>query len=174
MSTNLNCARMVEELVPKVVDGEALDWQVEAVDVHLRGCADCTAWRDELVRGGSVLREDARAAVAAADFSGVWAAVSRGMDRADADARVQRIKGGFFGWSGFSRFAAAAAMAAAFAWAMLVPPGHLEHDFARGDNRVEVSSVEGGDDNTVMVYESQDENVTFIWVMDETWDERAL
>ena len=174
MVTTQNCERMKEELVPRVVDGEALDWQVEAVDVHLRGCADCTAYRDELRQVGTLLRTDVHAAVTASDFSGMWAAVSRGMDRADSDTRVARVRSGLFGWTGFSRFAAATAMAAALAWAMILPPPSDSHDYAAGDNRVEVSSVEGGDDNTVMVYESQDENVTFIWVMDETWDERAL
>lgn len=170
MTTNVSCER-VEELIPKVVDREALDWEIEAVEGHLASCASCASLREELVGIGAWVRRDVAAAVEAADFSGVWAAVERGMDRADAEARAERIRR-LFSFTGLSRLVAAGAVAAAFAWALLLPDRSV-HEFS-GDNRVEVSSVEGGAGNTVMIYESEDDNVTFIWVFDETHQERAL
>ena len=169
---NANGCERIEELVPKVVDRQALDWEVEAVQAHLAGCADCAALRDDLVRIGALVRRDVAAAVEAADFSGLWSAVEKGMDRADAEQGAERIRRTFFSWASVSRFAAAAAVAAAFAWAVLLP-GKSVHEYA-SDNTIEISSVEGGADNTVMIYESDEDNVTFIWVIDETYEERAL
>lgn len=164
MSTNYGCER-IEELVPKVLDREALDWEVRAVDAHLASCPSCSVLRGDLERIGVLVRRDVASAVASADFSRLWRGIEAGMDRVDAEHRAERVRL-MFSWTGFSRFAAAAAMAAAFVWAVLLP-GRVLHDFDSADNRVEVSSIEGGEDNTVMIYESDVDNVTFIWVMDD-------
>ena len=168
MSATYGCER-IEELVPKVLDREALDWEIRAVDAHLSSCASCSAIRADLERIGVLVRRDVSAAVASADFSRLWRGVEAGMDRVDAEHRAENVRR-LFSWTGFSRFAAAAAMAAAFAWAVLLP-GRVLHDFHSADNRVEVSAVEGGADNTVMIYESDEDNVTFIWVIDESYSE---
>ena len=167
--TIANCQRM-EELIPKVVDREALDWEVEAVNAHLSTCASCSELRDGLLAIGGLVRRDIAAAVEKADFSGMWAKIEAGIDRAEAKRDSERVKHLFFSWSAVSRWAATAAVAAAFAWAVLLPPAGL-NQFGNADERVEVSSIEGGDDNTVMIYESEEENVTFIWVIE---DERTL
>lgn len=165
-----SCERM-EELVPKVVDREALDWEVRAVDAHLASCPSCSVLRTELESIGALVRKDVATAVASADFSRLWRGIEAGMDRADAQHAAERVRR-IFSWTGFSRFAAATVMAAAFAWAVLLP-GRVLHDFHSVDNRVEVSAVEGGEDNTVMIYESHEDNVTFIWVIDESYDEEG-
>lgn len=159
----------MEELIPKVVDREALDWEVEAVSSHLSSCASCTELRDGLLTIGGLVRRDIATAVDTADFSGMWAKVEAGIDRAEATRDSERMKRLFFSWSAVSRWAATAAVAAAFAWAVLLPSGAFR-SYA-SDNRIEVSSIEGGNDNTVMIYESEEDNVTFIWVIE---DERAL
>jgi hypothetical protein len=168
-STIANCQRM-EELIPKVVDREALDWEVEAVNAHLSSCASCSELRDGLLAVGGLVRRDIAAAVEKADFSGMWAKVEAGMDRVDAKHDSERMKRLLFSWGAVSRWAAVAAVAAAFAWAVMLPPGAL-HDYGSADNRIEVSSIEGGKDNTVMIYESEEDNVTIIWVIE---DERTL
>ena len=169
MKANLSHER-IEELVVKAADGEALDWETELVAEHVRGCASCTELRRGLADVGSLLRRDVAAAVASADFSGMMSRIDAGIDRADAKRARERMRHLFFSWSAVSRWGATAAVAAAFAWAVLLPSGAL-HDYTGADNRVEVSSVEGGKNNTVMVYESEEDNVTFIWVIE---DERAL
>lgn len=167
-TTIANCQRM-EELIPKVVDREALDWEIEAVSSHLSSCASCSELRDGLLAIGGLVRRDIAAAVEKADFSGMWAKVEAGIDRAEAKRDSERMKRFLFSWSAVSRWAATVAVAAAFAWAVLLPPGAFRSYAA--DNRIEVSSIEGGTDNTVMIYESAEDNVTFIWVIE---DERAL
>lgn len=169
MSTNLSHER-IEELLPKVVDGEAQDWENEAVRAHLPTCASCTDLRDGMLALGGFVRRDVAAAVESADFSGLWAKVDAGIDRAAAKQDADRLKRLFFSWPAVTRWVATGAVAAAFAFAVVMP-GNPLHDFSSADNRIEVSSIEGGADNTVMIYESEEDNVTFIWVIE---DERAL
>lgn len=169
MNANLNCQR-IEELIPKVVDREALDWEIQAVGAHLPTCASCTELRDGLLAIGGFVRRDIAAAVESADFSGLWARVEEGIGRAAAKRDEERMKRLFFSWPAVTRWVATGAVAAAFAFAVLLPGSPL-HDFAGADNRIEVSSIEGGAHNTVMIYESEEDNVTFIWVIE---DERAL
>ena len=159
----LNCERVLE-LVPKVVDGEGLEWEVQAVADHTASCADCAQLRADLVEIGTLVRTPLRAAVAQADFSQMWRAVERGMDRVDAERRRERsVVAPSFGWVAFSRFASVAAVAGIAAVAVFQP--FAERQLT--DNRVEISSIEGGADNTVMIFESPEEQVTFIWVIDE-------
>lgn len=167
--TLLNCPR-IEELIPKVVDREALDWEVEAVNAHLPTCTSCSELRDGMLAIGGLVRRDIAAAVEQADFSGLWAKIDAGIDRAETKRDADRMKRLFFSWTAVSRWAATAAVAAAFAWAVLLPSSGL-HDFESADNRIEVSSIEGGKNNAVMIYESEEDNVTFIWVIE---DERTL
>lgn len=165
--TTLSCNK-IEELIAKVIDREALDWEVDAVKTHLPTCASCTELRDGMIELGGFVRSDIASAVASADFSGLMAKVDAGIDRAAAKRDSDRLKGLLFSWPAVTRWVATGAVAAAFAYALFLPP---PRDFATQDNRIEVSSVEGGANNTVMIYESQDDNVTFIWVIE---DERAL
>lgn len=160
----------IEELVVKAADGEALDWEKELVAGHLRGCSSCAELQRGLSDVGVLLRRDVAAAVADADFSGMMSRIDAGIDRAAAERDRERVRRLFFSWSAVSRWGATAAVAAAFAWAVLLPSG-APHDYTGADNRVQVSSVEGGKNNTVMIYESEEDNVTFIWVIEE---ERAL
>lgn len=165
----LQCDRVLE-LVPKVVDGEGLEWEVQAVADHTATCADCAQLRADLVEIGTLVRAPIRAAVADADFSGMWRAVERGMDRADAERRRERRAAtSSSGWAAFSRFASVAAVAGLAAVALFQPFADRTHEIR--DNRVEISSIEGGENNTVMIYESPDEQVTFIWVIDEVPNE---
>lgn len=161
----LGCDRIVE-LVPKVVDRQALEWEVEAVSSHTAGCADCAQLQADLRDIGRLVREPVLAETAAADFSGFWRAVEAGIDReerlvgrATAANAPARSAGG---WAWFSRFAAAAAVAAMLVVGVTGPSGGSHYE---ADNRIEVSSIEGGADNTVMIYESPEDNVTFIWVI---------
>lgn len=161
----LQCERVLE-LVPKVVDGEGLEWEVQAVADHTASCADCSQLRLDLVEIGALVRAPLRAAVAQADFSQMWRAVESGMDRVDAERRRERrVAAPLFGWATFSRFASVAAVAGLASIAIFQP--FADRSRERGDNRVEISSLEGGADNTVMIYESPDDQVTFIWVIDE-------
>lgn len=165
----MNCER-IEEMIGKVVDREALDWEVDAVTAHLPTCANCSELREGMVALGGFVRRDIAAAVDGADFSHLWDKVEAGIDHAAAKHDKERMKRLFFSWPAVTRWVATGAVAAAFAFGVLLPGSPL-HDFAGADNRVEVSSIEGGKDNTVMIYESEDDNVTFIWVIE---DERAL
>ena len=167
MNANLTCQR-IEELIPKVVDREALDWESQAVAAHLPTCASCTGLRDGMVELGGVVRRDIAAAVDAADFSGLMTRIDTGIDRAATKRDADRMKSLFFSWPAVTRWVATGAVAAAFTFAVVLPPAR---DLASQDNRIEVSSIEGGTDNTVMIYESEEDNVTFIWVIE---DERAL
>lgn len=169
MRPNPNHER-IEELVVKAADGEALDWEKDAVAAHLPGCESCRELQSALHAMGGVIRRDVAAAVERADFSGFMARVDAGIDRAETQRDRERLRRLFFSWGAVTRWGATAAVAAAFAWAVLLPSGPL-HDFAGNDNRIEVSSIEGGANNTVMIYESEEDNVTFIWVIE---DERAL
>lgn len=165
----LQCDRVLE-LVPKVVDGEGLDWEVQAVADHTASCADCAQLRADLVEIGTLVRAPIRAAVANADFSGMWRAVESGMDRADAERRsARRTAAPSFGWAAFSRFASVAAVAGLAAVAIYQPFADRTRDLR--DNRVEVTSIEGGPNNTIMIYESPEEQVTFIWVLDDVSNE---
>ncbi len=155
----------VQEWIPKVVDREALAWERAAVEEHLAGCAACAELRAELVEIGALVRGPILAAADAADFSGLWPAVSAGIDRELAAARRERVASR--GWDALlaplSRWVAGGLVAAAAAAAVWIAPP-APHLFP-ADLRVEVSEVEGGADHDVMIYESQDENVTFILVM---------
>lgn len=168
MSTNNLTCSQIEERIAKVIDREALDWEIQAVAAHLPTCVSCAEFRDGLAALGGFVRRDIAAAVAKADFSDLMANVDAGIDRAAAQRDAARLKSLFFSWPAVTRWVATGAVAAAAAFAVLLP-GNPLHDFAGADNRVEVSSIEGGADNTVMIYE--DDNVTFIWVIE---DERAL
>lgn len=165
--TTMSCNK-IEELIAKVIDREALDWEADAVKAHLPACASCTELRDGMLALGGLVRKDIAAAVASTDFSGLWNKVDAGITRTAAKADSERLKHLFFSWPAVTRWVATGAVAAATAFAFLLPP---LHDFASQDNRIEVSSIEGGADNTVMIYESEEDNVTYIWVIE---DERAL
>ena len=167
--TTMSCNK-IEELIAKVIDREALDWEVDAVKVHLPTCASCTELRDGMLALGGLVRKDIAAAVDSTDFSGLWNKVDAGITRAAATHDAERMKRLFFSWPAVTRWVATGAVAAAFAFAVLLPGSPL-HDFAAADNRIEISSIEGGTNNTVMIYESEEDNVTFIWVIE---DERAL
>ena len=167
--TTLSCSK-IEELIAKVIDREALDWEVDAVKSHLPTCASCTELRDGMIELGGFVRSDIASAVASTDFSGLMAKIDAGIDRAAAKRDSDRMKSLLFSWPAFTRWVATGAVAAAFAFAMLMA-GNPLHDFESADNRIEISSIEGGTDNTVMIYESEEDNVTFIWVIE---DERAL
>lgn len=163
----MNCDRVIE-LIPKVVDREALEWETAAVEEHTAGCRECASLRSDLTEIGSLVRAPAQAAVVAADFSGFWTAVSRGIDAAQRDTKPARPRVSLFVWPALSRLASAAAVAAVLVVALVFAPAR-QHFGA--DNRIEVSSIEGGSDNTVMIFESPDDNVTFIWVLDEVPDQ---
>lgn len=162
MSVSLECAR-VEELVPKVVDRQALEWEVEAVDAHTSTCANCSALRNDLVEIGAFVRAPVKRAVAAVDFSRFWENVSRGID-ALPKVRHEKPKVGLFSWTMATRLAAAASVAVA---ALLIFPTDHTHHYSESKQKVEVVAIEGGDDNTVMIYESPDDEVTFIWLIEE-------
>ena len=163
----LECAR-VEELVAKVVDREALEWEVEAVDAHTSGCASCAALRADLVEIGALVREPVQRAVAAADFSSFWTKVSAGID-ALPRVRHEKPRVALFSWTMVTRLAAVASVAAV---AFLVLPEDHSHHFAEAKQKVDVVAIEGGDDNTVMIYETPDDQVTFIWLIPETLEEK--
>ncbi len=160
MSVSLECAR-IEELVPKVVDRAALDWEVEAVDAHTATCASCSALRADLVEIGVFVRGPVKRAISTTDFSRLWANVSRGID-ALPTLRHEKKTTPFFSWTMATRLAAAASVAV---FALLVLPEDHSHHFAESTQKVDVVAIEGGDDNTVMIYESQDATqTTIIWI----------
>lgn len=163
---SLECAR-VEELVPKVVDREALEWEIEAVDAHTATCSSCSTLRSDLVEIGAFVRAPVARAVESADFGKLWANVSRGID-ALPKVRHEKRSVPFFSWTMLTRLAAAASVAAV---AFVVLPEDHSHHYAESKQKVEVVAIEGGDDNTVMIYETPDDEVTFIWVIPETASE---
>lgn len=159
----MNCER-IHEFIPKMLDGEALDWERDAVSQHTGTCADCAALQAELVEIGLLVRAPVRAAVADADFSSMWMRVERGMDRADRDRRASRRAAApaFFSGAFVARFASLAAAAAIAALAFLGPVARAPAGLA--DNHIDVNSVEAGKNDTVTVYSNPDDDVTFIWV----------
>ena len=168
----MNCER-IEELIPKVVDRQALDWEVEAVGAHLPTCAACASLDRELREIGALVRAPVARAVAEADFSGFWAKVDAGI-RSSAPTRMLGVAKPkvSFGWLAFARVASAVSVAAMLALIMWLPI-HQEHDFAANDNAVDVQSISGGANDTVMIQSSgkDDADVTFIWVIPETYQE---
>jgi hypothetical protein len=163
----VNCER-IQELVPKVVDRQALDWEISAVGEHVTTCAGCASLKSDLIEIGALVREPIRREVAEADFSKFWQAVERGIDRLPAPARAIRER--VSAWLMVSRLAAVAAVAASLVLALYVPI-QRPHGFAANDNRVDVQSAEGGADDTVLI-DTDDQGATFIWVIPETYEEK--
>ena len=162
----MNCER-IQEYLSHAADGRTADWEREAIDAHVPGCAECAAFRDALAPMGAALRAETRAAVNAADFSALWDAIAAGIDRANhapAPARVRvRVRVTRTFWA---RFASAGAIAAILAFAMYAPAAPLTRGGV-ADNHVDVKSVEGGKDSTVTV-DNDDDGVTVIWVDEDS------
>jgi anti-sigma factor RsiW len=155
----MNCERILE-IIPKAADGEALDWEREALAEHLAGCPDCSAVQAELAQIGMLVRRPVAQAVAEADFSALWRGISHGIDRAESQPVAKAARASGFGrlLPRLSYFGAAAAIAS---FALFTPAPQA---VAVADNHVDVQSVEAGANQTVTVYTNPDDDVTFIWV----------
>ena len=163
----------IQQLMGRVIDGEATDLERAELDTHLEKNPSDRAVMDEMTKVGSLFRAEIVAELDSVDLSGIWSGVSAELDRAKALVPVQDVSV----WDQFSAWLnrvlpvpapalgwASAAVAIVLV-AVIGPRIGNNPGTARG--LVSVEQVDAAANMTVMLYKTPDDNVMFIWLFED-------
>lgn len=165
----------IYELIGRVLDGEATDAERTEVMSHLESHPEDRAWMEEAEKTGNLFRAQVRAEMEAVDLSGIWPGVQRGLNELEHDAAADPSAPAppqrFRNWlETFLPFPAPAlgwvAAAAAIAAVAIISPRLGQHGGGLAHGFVEVEQVDTPADTSVMIYDTPDDNVKFIWVFE--------
>ncbi|GAB4330747.1 MAG: hypothetical protein Kow0099_01500 [Candidatus Abyssubacteria bacterium] len=167
----MSCEK-VRSLLDRFYDNELGRRKHRAVSEHLRQCPGCAGEFEKLSRTGLLLKSHYRDFANADDVSAVWAGVSRAMDTTDAlqpdqsEPLLEKL-GRIFAIPK-PAWAAAAAVALLIVLAIAYIPNDQVSTVAANDCIIDKVEAEN---YSVMVYETGNNGMKIIWVMNESPEE---